>query len=425
MSVSKDTKTGTWIVYARYKNWQGKTEILHKRGFKTKREALEYEREFLLKKSKDLDMGFEKFVETYLEDMKPRLKYNTYLSKVHIIKTKIVPYFEGKSLSEITSSDIMQWQNEILQMRDEEGKGYSPTYLKTISAQMSAIFNHASRYYDLPKNPCNMVGNMGKKKAKEMLFWTIDEYNKFAEVMKDKPVSFYAVRQEWNRAADGALVSGVPEKDIMAVKHKQISEEIRDSIHKAGNQPGLFADVINRAIETLRGLTRAARVPKKPKLTVDLKEFREMGTAKESLDLIQGQIAKLGKRITAKQAYIDKLTYPWKKAKALKELSELVNRRAALEDSLAETVKKEGYSNVQRFMKTYQKSLAAIRQYEKEYAVYKEAVEKGLVVDPEVKVSIRRQLREFQEEGKGLEQHKEKEKEKIVNSKSKLFESRD
>lgn len=234
-----------------------------------------------------------------------------------------------------------------------------------------------------------------------------------------------AVRQEWNRAADGALVSGVPEKDVMAVKHKQISKEIRDSIHKAGNQPGLFADVLKRAIETLRGLTRAAEVPKKPKLTVDLKEFREMGTLKESLDLIQGQIAKLDKRITAKQAYIDKLTYPWRKVKALKELSELVNRRAALEDSLAETVKKAEYSNVQRFMKTYQKSLAAIRQYEKEYAVYKEAVERGLVVDPEVKVSIRRRLREFQEEGRRLEQHKEKEKEKIVNSKSKLFESRD
>ena len=234
-----------------------------------------------------------------------------------------------------------------------------------------------------------------------------------------------AVRQEWNRAADGALVSGVPEKDVMAVKHKQISKEIRDSIHKAGNQPGLFADVLKRAIETLRGLTRAAEVPKKPKLTVDLKEFREMGTLKESLDLIQGQIAKLDKRITAKQAYIDKLTYPWRKVKALKELSELVNRRAALEDSLAETVKKAEYSNVQRFMKTYQKSLAAIRQYEKEYAVYKEAVERGLVVDPEVKVSIRRRLREFQEEWRRLEQHKEKEKEKIVNSKSKLFESRD
>lgn len=158
-----------------------------------------------------------------------------------------------------------------------------------------------------------------------------------------------AVRQEWNRAADGALVSGVPEKDVMAVKHKQISKEIRDSIHKAGNQPGLFADVLKRAIETLRGLTRAAEVPKKPKLMVDLKEFREMGTLKQSLDLIQGQIAKLDKRITAKQAYIDKLTYPWKKVKALKELSELVNRRAALEDSLAETVKKAEYSKCTAF----------------------------------------------------------------------------
>ena len=91
-----------------------------------------------------------------------------------------------------------------------------------------------------------------------------------------------------------------------------------------------------------------------------------MGTAKESLDLIQDQIAKLDKRITAKQAYIDKLTYPWKKVNALQELSELVNRRAALEDSLAETVKKARYSKVQPLMLTYQKSYAANTHYEKE-----------------------------------------------------------
>ena len=33
---------------------------------------------------------------------------------------------------------------------------------------------------------------MGKSKAKEMLFWTKDEYMKFAEVMKEKPASYYA-----------------------------------------------------------------------------------------------------------------------------------------------------------------------------------------------------------------------------------------
>ena len=208
MSVSKDAKAGTWIVYARYIDWQGKVKVLHKRGFKTKREAVSYEREFLLKKAKDLNMGFEKFVESYLEDLKPRLKYNTYLTKEHIINTKILPYFKEKSLSDITVSDIMQWQNEILQMRDADGKGYSPTYLKTISAQMSAIFNHATRYYDLKDNPCKKVGNMGKKKAKEMLFWTRDEYLQFIETMKSKPMSYYAFELLfWTGIREGELLA--------------------------------------------------------------------------------------------------------------------------------------------------------------------------------------------------------------------------
>lgn len=208
MSVSKDAERGTWIVYARYVDWQGKVKVLHKRGFKTKKEAVLYEREYLLKKAKDVNMGFSQFVESYLEDLKPRLKYNTYLTKEHIIKTKIVPYFENKALSDINTSDIMQWQNEILQMRDSDGKGYSPTYLKTISAQMSAIFNHASRYYDLKNNPCKKVGNMGKKKGKEMLFWTRDEFFQFIETMKSKPLSYYAFELLfWTGIREGELLA--------------------------------------------------------------------------------------------------------------------------------------------------------------------------------------------------------------------------
>lgn len=208
MSVSKDAERGTWIVYARYVDWQGKVKVLHKRGFKTKKEAVLYEREFLLKKAKDVNMGFGQFVESYLEDLKPRLKYNTYLTKEHIIKTKIVPYFENKALSDINTTDIMQWQNEILQMRDSDGKGYSPTYLKTISAQMSAIFNHASRYYDLKNNPCKKVGNMGKKKGKEMLFWTRDEFFQFIETMKSKPLSYYAFELLfWTGIREGELLA--------------------------------------------------------------------------------------------------------------------------------------------------------------------------------------------------------------------------
>lgn len=132
MSASKDKKRGTWKIYIRYKDWQGVNKVHTKRGFATKREALDYEREFLLKKSKDVNMAFTKFVEIYMEDMKPRLKLNTYLTKQHIIDSKIIPYFENKSLADISATDIIQWQNQLLSMRDENDKPYSQTYLRTV-----------------------------------------------------------------------------------------------------------------------------------------------------------------------------------------------------------------------------------------------------------------------------------------------------
>jgi integrase len=192
MSASKDTKRGTWKVYIRYKDWQGDSQVHTRRGFSTKREALEYERTFLQKKAKDVNMGFPQFVEVYMDDMKPRLKLNTFLTKQHIISSKIVPYFKNKSLAEITATDVIQWQNKLLSMRDENDRPYSPTYLRTVQNQLSAIFNHACRFYGLSANPSQQAGKMGKSKGKEMLFWTKEEYLKFSEVMKEKPVSFYA-----------------------------------------------------------------------------------------------------------------------------------------------------------------------------------------------------------------------------------------
>ena len=211
MSASKDTKRGTWKVYIRYKDWQGVSQVHTKRGFATKREALEYEREFLLKKSKDVNMGFPQFVEVYMEDMKPRLKLNTFLTKKHIMETKIIPYFEKKSLAEITATDVIQWQNQLLSMRDENGMPYSQTYLRTIQNQLSAIFNHACRFYGLTANPSKQAGKMGKAKGKEMLFWTKEEYLKFADVMMDKPMSYYAFEMlYWTGIREGELLALTP-----------------------------------------------------------------------------------------------------------------------------------------------------------------------------------------------------------------------
>ena len=190
MPVFKDETRGTWYVMVRYQDWTGERKQKCKRGFGTKREAQEWERSFQMQTSGDLDMSFEAFTELYTKDVKPRLKENTWLTKENIIQKKILPYFGKRKISEITTKDVIAWQNEMLNYRDKNGKAYSPTYLKTLHGQLSAILNHAVRFYGLKSNAAATAGCMGSEKHKEMLFWTKEEYLKFAEVMMDKPQSY-------------------------------------------------------------------------------------------------------------------------------------------------------------------------------------------------------------------------------------------
>ena len=192
MAVYKESGTNTWRVIYRYVDWMGERKQSSKRGFSTKREALEWEREQLQKVQSDLDMTFESFVQIYTADMQSRLKENTWQTKSYIILNRILPYFAKRKMCEIQPKDIIAWQNKMLNFKNSNGQSYSPVYLKTLHNQLSAIFNHAVKYYNLSNNPASKVGNMGKSKNKEMLFWTKDEYTKFADAMMDKPISFYA-----------------------------------------------------------------------------------------------------------------------------------------------------------------------------------------------------------------------------------------
>ena len=202
---------GTWYVLTRYLDWKGERKQTCKRGFETRKEAVEWERTFQQQNAADMDMTFEAFFELYANDIKPRLKENTWLTKEHIVETKIMPYFAKRIISEITTKDVMAWQNELLAYRDENRKPYSQTYLKTVHNQLSAIFNHAVRHYDLRSNPASKAGNMGTEERKEMKFWTKDEYKKFADEMMDKPVSYYAFEVlYWCGIREGELLALTP-----------------------------------------------------------------------------------------------------------------------------------------------------------------------------------------------------------------------
>lgn len=192
MSIYKDNVTGKWRVVYRYTDWTWKTKQTSKRGFPTKREAQMWEHEQMLKHDAKLDMTFASFYEIYVEDKKERIRDNTWGTKNNIARTKILPYFGERKIAEIEPKDVIAWQNHLLAFKRANGKGYSASYLRKIHSQLSAIFNHAVDFYHLPSNPAQKAGNIAIEEYKEMLFWTKEEYLKFADVMMDKPVSYYA-----------------------------------------------------------------------------------------------------------------------------------------------------------------------------------------------------------------------------------------
>ena len=211
MSAYKNKENGSWYVVTQYTDWTGERKPKCKRGFATRREALEWEQKFQQQNAGDLDMSFEAFCEIYTNDLKARLKESTWQTKENIIKTKLLPYFGKRKINEITTKDVIAWQNELLAYRDEKRKPYSQTYLKTLHNQLSAIFNHAVRFYDLHSNPAAKAGNMGTEERREMLFWTKEEYQKFAEEMMDKPVSYYAFQMlYWTGIREGELLALTP-----------------------------------------------------------------------------------------------------------------------------------------------------------------------------------------------------------------------
>ena len=82
----------------RYTDWKGERQQKFKRGFATKREAQEWEREFLMQKQADVTMSFDSYVELYERDIKPRLKEKHLADKRKVLsKRKFCPISKNAS----------------------------------------------------------------------------------------------------------------------------------------------------------------------------------------------------------------------------------------------------------------------------------------------------------------------------------------
>lgn len=173
-----DETTKTWYCKFYYTDFTGTKKQKLKRGFKLQREAKKWEQNYLERLQGTPDMTFQALYDLYIEDISHRLRKNSVDGKKNVFKNRILPYFKDKPLNKITAKDIRDWQNKQIE------KGYSAAYLDRINNMMVTIMNYAVTYYNLPVNPCDRAGHMGKR-TRSMNFWTLDQYNLFITQITD------------------------------------------------------------------------------------------------------------------------------------------------------------------------------------------------------------------------------------------------
>lgn len=203
MPVYKENDSNTWRSQFYYTDWTGKKHKKNKRGFKTKREAQQYEAEFVKQARADMDMMLSSFVEVYLKDKEVELKQRTLRNKRYMFETHVIPYLGNKKMNEITASDILAWQKAV-----KDSKDYSDAYLRMLQNQVTALFIHAQRIYYLKDNPCKRVKKMGRSDNRSLNFWTLEEYRKFIDTF-DKGSMHYLMFELlfWTGMREGELLA--------------------------------------------------------------------------------------------------------------------------------------------------------------------------------------------------------------------------
>lgn len=210
MAVLKDKRNGTWRVQTTFKDAFGNSIRKQRRGFKTKKEAQKWERDFLNSFEHSVDITFGNLTKEYFKDIEKRNRETTIEIKETIVNQHILPYFENLPINEIKPLTVRSWHTALLE------QDFSKTYLKAISAQFNLIMNFACKYYGLQKNPGAVTGTIGTQKKDEYKFWTLEDYKKFRSVLtKERDIV----------AMDLFYYSGMRRGELLALTLEDIDTE--------------------------------------------------------------------------------------------------------------------------------------------------------------------------------------------------------
>lgn len=129
-----------------------------------------------------MNITFNEAIESYLRFVKLKDKQTSYRNISNRINLHIKPYCETYKIHEFKAIDYLNWQSIINEL------GYKYRYKKTLHSCFVTFLNYCINFYDLNiKNVATTVGNFKNNDIEEPgKTWTIEEFNKFINVVDSK-----------------------------------------------------------------------------------------------------------------------------------------------------------------------------------------------------------------------------------------------
>lgn len=249
-------------------------------------------------------------------------------------------------------------------------------------------------------------------------------------------------REKWNQTVDRALVSGVPEQQIVEIKKVQIGKKARQSFQQYGNSLDMFASIIMMAIRVLellivqifdkllKPVQSVEEIPKKavvslstddmaveagmPETEVQVKQIPDrpkmsaLASKFEKLDEIYDKLQQQGNAIHYKEQELEILTIDHDECKGIlkgkkrKELREQMDKLESQIESMKRRftgiVKEYGYPNAKAFMEEYKASKAEYTDYKQVSDSWDRKYGKGQKL-----ISITERIKQYKQEVKKRE----------------------
>ncbi len=216
------TKDGrSWIFMVYKKDYNGNNKKYKSKRFKTKSEAKDEERLFLMKKTNPLHKSFKLVANDYFKYMYETRKESTVYTYENIYNKNILPFFKNLNIDEITVQQINNWKNELLQ------KNFKLNYLNKLHTVLKNIFDFGIKNYGLSYNPVTISGRFQrvnediKDDEEKLKYITYDNFNKFIFVIDDIT---------WKTFFIFLYYTGMRKGEVQALKIKDIDFDTNEII---------------------------------------------------------------------------------------------------------------------------------------------------------------------------------------------------